>query len=362
MPTLLDFIERATSGPLLTEEDFNMRVLIPNIRKTLRDFEIRYNPEDPLPSDDGLADRLFEASVSFLAETGIYCDATNRIIKLTRGEILQAVKNLPEGSPFGEGRDRRLLKPRRPEDDRSPWCHVGAGTVASSEEIALAQVEGYGSIPQANSISIPALNSVRGQPVISGSPLEIHATVESVQAGRRALNKCGRSGLPIMNLISSATTAVGTIAGAHPTFGLRPSDGWLTDFLAEMKVNFETLNRLAFIQLIGGNIGSTALPILGGYAGGPPGTALLMTAYYLAGILLFQGAYHLTGPIHFRYGCSTTRDCLWVFSVAGRATSRNIPYPAIGLGYASAGPGTRMYYHEAAAVNLCCINAGYGGV
>lgn len=87
-----------------------------------------------------------------------------------------------------------------------------------------------------------------------------------------------------------------------------------------------------------------------------------MTAYYLAGILLFQGAYHLTGPIHFKYGCSSTRDCLWVFSVAGRATSRNIPYPAIGIGYASAGPGTRMYFLEAAAVNLCCVNAGYGGV
>lgn len=95
---------------------------------------------------------------------------------------------------------------------------------------------------------------------------------------------------------------------------------------------------------------------------GPPGTALLMTAYYMAGILLFQGAYHLTEPIHFKYGSSTMRDCLWVFSVTGRATSRNIPYPAIGIGYAAAGPGTGTYYHEAADVNLCCVNAGYGGV
>ncbi|GAG45375.1 unnamed protein product, partial [marine sediment metagenome] len=134
------------------------------------------------------------------------------------------------------------------------------------------------------------------------------------------------------------------------------------DFLAEMKVNFETLNRLAFILVTGGNVGSTALPILGGYAGGPAGTALVMTAYYLLGTLMFQGAYHLTGPVHFRYGCSTTRDSLWVFSVVGRATSRNTRYPAIGLGYAAAGPCTRMYFYEAAAVNLCCVPSGYGGV
>ncbi len=198
--------------------------------------------------------------------------------------------------------------------------------------------------------------------VVGGSPLEIHASISAVQAGRKALTRSGRPGLPILNLISTSTTALGTIAGTHPNFGLRPSDGWLIDFLAEMKVNFETLNRLAFIQVTGGNVGSTALPILGGYAGGAPGTALVMMAYYLLGILLFQGNYHLTGPVHFRHGCSTTRDILWVFSVVGRAASRNTRYPAIALAYASAGPATRMYFYEAAAANLCFVPSGYGGV
>lgn len=362
MPSFLDFMERATTGPIISENEFNMGVLIPNVRKMVREYDIEYDPANPVPSDDEFADRLFEGAIEFLAKTGVYCDATSRIIRLDRAEIVEAVENLPEGGTFGEGHDRRLFKCRSPEDKNPPWCHVGAGTVASTEEIALAQVEGYGSIPEANSISIPALNRVRGMPVIGGSPLEIHATIDSIRTGRKALSKCGRPGLPILNLISSATTAMATIAGSFPTFGLRPSDGWLIDVIAEMKVNFETLNRLDFILLTRGNIGSTALPILGGYAGGPEGTALVMTAYYLVGMLLFQGVYHLTGPIHFRYGCSTTRDSLWGFSVVGRATSRNTKYPAIGLGYAAAGPCTRMYFYEAAAVNLCCVTSGYGGV
>jgi methylamine--corrinoid protein Co-methyltransferase len=239
---------------------------------------------------------------------------------------------------------------------------VGAGIVASSEDVAMAQVEGYGSIPQANSISIPAFGQVRGMAVSGGSPLEIYATAASVQAGRKALWKAGRPGLPILNLISSATTSMASIAGSHPAFGLRASDGWLIDIIAEMKVDYETLNRLAFILITGGNIGSTALPILGGYAGGPAGTALLMTAYTLLGMVLLRGTYHLTGPIHFQRGCSTARDTLWVFSAAGRATSRNTGYPAIGLGYAAAGPCTRVYFQEAAAVNLCCVVSGYAGV
>lgn len=362
MLSFLDVVERAINGPILSENDFYLRVLIPIARQVAKEFAIRYDPQDPVPTDDAFADRLFEAAIEFVLRTGLYCDATNRVIQLEREEILEVMGNLSQGSSFGEGRDRRLLKPRWPGDERPPWCHVGTGIVASSEEVAMAQVEGYGGIPRANSISIPALGQVRGMPVIGGSPLEIYATVNSVQAGRKALGRCGRPGLPILNLISSATTAVSTIAGSHPAFGLRTSDGWLIDFLAEMKVNFETLNRLAFILVTGGNVGSTALPILGGYAGGPAETALMMTAYYLLGGVVFKGSYHLTGPIHFRHGCSTTRDCLWVFAVVGRATSRNVRYPAIGLGYAAAGPCTRMYFYEAAAVNLCCVTSGYSGV
>jgi len=364
MLNFLDFVERATSGPVMSEHDFNMKVLMPNVRKVTRKLGIKYDRSaaQPVPADDQLADRLFEAAVEFAARTGLYCDDTNRVIQVERDEILAAVNNFRPGAVFGQGREQRAFPARKVEDNRPPWCHVGTGIVASSEEIALAQVEGYGRIPQASSISIPAFNRVRGMPVIGGSPLEIHATLSAVQTGRKALWKAGRPGLPILNLISSATTAMGTIAGTHPAFGLRPSDGWLIDFLAEMKVNFETLNRLAFIQITGGNIGSTALPILGGYAGGPAGTALVMMAYYLLGMTVFQGTYHLTGPVHFRHGCSTTRDILWVFSVVGRAASRNTRYPAIALGYAAAGPGAKMYFYEAAAVNLCCVTSGYAGV
>ena len=313
MANLLDFMERATTTPIMTEDDFNLKTLIPNVRKIVKEFDLKYSPENPVPADNTFADRLYQAAIEFLVRTGIYCDDTNRVIPLGRGEILDAVKNFPEGSTFGEGRDQRLFKSRKPEDEKPPWLHVGTGIIASSEDVALAQVEGYGSIQQANSISIPAFSQVRDMKVTGGSPLEVYATTSAVQAGRKALTRAGRPGLPIVNLISSATTSMGTIAGSHPAFGLRPSDGWLIDFLAEMKVNYESLNRLAFAHITGGNVGSTALPVFGGYAGGAAGTALMMVAYYLAGMTLFQGTYHLTGPIHFHharyivglFGCRT---------------------------------------------------------
>jgi len=362
MPTFLDFMERAIKGRVISENDFNMKVLIPNVAKTVKKYEIKYDPENPLVTDDDLADRLYNGAIEFLVNTGIYCEDTNRIIQFDRDEIVKAVDGFSGERYFGEGYDRKVFKTRKPEDDKLPWFHVGTGIMASSEEIDMAQVEGYGSIQKANSISIPAFGEVRGMPVIGGSPLEIFATINSIEAGRKALTNCGRPGLPILNLISSATSSASTIAGTYPLFGLRRSDGWLIDFLGEMKVDFQTLNRLAFILITGGNIGSTALPVLGGYAGGPEGTALVMTAYHILGISFLKGSYNLTCPVHFNYGCNTIRPGLWVFSMAGRATSRNTNYPSIGLGYASAGPCTKMYFYEASAVNLCLVASGYAGV
>jgi methylamine--corrinoid protein Co-methyltransferase len=358
----LDLMERATGGPFLFEEAFTLDRLIPNIQKTVDEFEVGCDPANPVPADDALARRLFEAAVDFIAATGVYCSSTNRVIELSRAEVLDAVAQVEGGGTFGEGRDRRTLAPRRPEDKRPPWCHVGTGTVASSGEIAMAQVQGYAGIPQASSVSVPALNRVGSLPAISGSPLEIYATIDSLQRACQALTRCGRPGLPIMNLIASATSSVATIAGSYPAFGLRPSDGWLIDFIAEMKVNFDTLNRLVFVLLAGGNTGSTAMPVLGGYAGGPAGTALLMTAYHLLGMCLLGGTYQLTGPIHVRYGCSTTRSALWAFAAAGRAISLHTRFPAIALGYAAAGPCTRAYFYESAAVNLACVPSGYAGI
>jgi hypothetical protein len=363
MPSFMEFMHRATTGPIRAEKDFLMKHLIPAIRETLKCYDILPDLANPVSTDDAMADRLFQAAYSLLTRTGVYCEATNRVIELDDKEMRQDVISFDTGKRFfGEGRDRRCFKARKPDDGNLPWLHVGSGIVASSEAIAEAQVEGYASLPEACSVSIPAFGSVSGMYVSGGSPLEIVAGASSVAVARKALNQAGRPGLPIMNLLSSATTAMGTIAVSHPQFGLRPSDGWLIDIIPEMKVNYETLNRLAFILMTNGNVGSTAVPILGGYAGGAAGTALLKTAYYILGIHLFKGCYHLTLPIHFRFGCNSMRDTLWVFSITGRAISRNASYPAIALGYAAAGPCTEMYFYESAAILATQVVAGYAGV
>ena len=87
MPSLFDYLERSITGPIMTQKDFQMKILIPNVRKIVNEFEIKYDPDEPVSADNDLADRLFDAAIEFLALTGLYCDGTNRVIAFDRNEI-----------------------------------------------------------------------------------------------------------------------------------------------------------------------------------------------------------------------------------------------------------------------------------
>ncbi|MFW6137894.1 MAG: monomethylamine:corrinoid methyltransferase [Spirochaetota bacterium] len=358
MRDFLDVYQKALEGPIMSEHEFELKQLMPGVNRIVNKYGIRYDKQNPVPGDDESADNLFRAAVEFMEQVGVYCMDTNRVMRFSGEEIDQVLKNASGKCYAGEGKDADIFEMRKPDDKKKPWLHVGSGIVCTSKEIMTNLIEAYGSIEKANSISISSFDSIRGISVTSASPAELYAAIDGVNTGRQALRRAGRPGLPIMNLISTAAAAVTTIAASAPQFGLRPSDGWLCGAISEMKVDYGAMNKVAYLQNWGANVGAETSPILGGYAGGPAGTAVVSTAYILMGLLVFMGNYQLTFPIHFNYGCSSTRDVLWAVSFSCQAASRNISMPVIWLGYMAAGPNTKMYFYEAAAYILTAVTSG----
>lgn len=358
MTNFLDICEKAIHGPIMSEKEFDMKRFMPKVKETVRKYGIRYDRENPVPCDDEAADNLFRAAVEFLSEVGIYCQDTNRLIEFTKTEILEGVAKASGRCFMGEGKEAKVFGMRQPEDGKVPWLHVGSGIVTTTEEMMTNKVEAYASIPEVDSISIPALDSIRGIPVAAGSPVELYAAIRGVKIGRDALIRAGRPGLPICNLVSTAASAVTTIAASALQFGLRPTDGWLCGTVAENKLEYGAMNKVAYLLNCGANVGAETAPILGGYCGGPAGTAVVSTAYMLVGILALKANYQLHFPVHFKYGCSTTRDVLWVVAASCQAASRNIPMPVIWLGYMAGGPNTKMYFYESAAWLLAATASG----
>ncbi len=354
----LDIYRRALKGPVMSERDFDMKLFMPKLKKIVKEFDIQYDRDNPVPSDDKAADNLYKAAVDFLSEVGVYCQDTNRVITFRKEEILKAVGEANGKCYAGEGKDAGVFGMRRPDEKRLPWFHMGSGIVFSSDEMAMNLVEGCALIPQANSVSIPAMDSIKGIPVTSGSPAELYAAIQRVRIGREALRRAGRPGLPIMNLNSTAASSITAIGASAPQFGCRPTDGWLCGAASEMKIDFGIMNKVAYLLNWGANICAETSPILGGYSGGPAGTAVLSTAYILVGVLVYHANYMLHFPIHFSKRCTTTRDVLWVVSESCQAASRNIPMPVIWNPYCAAGPNTKMYFYEASAWLLCAITSG----
>jgi methylamine--corrinoid protein Co-methyltransferase len=364
---MIDFFEvirRALNGPYFSEQDFDMKVVVPKLREVVKRYGLRCDPDNPVPNDDQLADDVFQAALDLCVETGVYCTDTSRVIRFSREELLEGLRDAPSAPQFGEGRDRKTMLGRKPDSSLPPWCYVGAGgAICSSEEVYVRLVEGYGRNPLTDSVTCPTLTKINGMEVVAGSPLEMLACIRSVELGRAALRRAQRPGLPIMNSIATAVTDAGKITGSE--FGLRDSDCWVVGFAAEFKVAFQRLNEVAYILARGGQILGECGPILGGYAGGPEGVAVVSTAYLLPSILVLRASAHLTFPLHLR-GWNSSRQLLWSQSLASQAISRNSHLPQLWYTYCAAGPMTEMNLYEIATGMITGVVSGgnieFGGV
>jgi len=359
MISFLEVLERATTGPMMSAKEYDMKVFIPAVREVVKKYKIKFDANQPCPHDNDLADRVYQAGLELYSKVGSYCTDTERTINFTKEEIEEAVYECPKEVYFGEGPDRVQWGGRMPDDNILPHCHVGSGT-NTTEEVALKMVEAYGRIAKAKTVSIPSLTTVGTLNASSASPMETLAAINMMRIGREGLRRAGRPGMAIIDLHPSCSSGIGTIASSNPEFGARKSDGWIVAPHAEMKINYDSLNQVAYLSSWGANIGQEAGPIMGGYAGGPEGTAVVTLAYAFHGILVVRATYHLTYPIQMLHVCSTTPEMIYVISTSSQAFARNIGAPYYALGYASAGSATKQYFYESAAYLLAIQSSGIG--
>jgi len=350
-------MERAFTGPLCSEQDFELQVFVPNLRRVVDKYAIKYDPENPVPADDELADRVWAAAMEFLSETGVYCTDTERIIRFTNDEIEQAFKEGPCGVVFGEGKDAKAMPRRLPEDKTPPWCSVGAGgSPVSSEWNLLNLVKTYAKNPLGDSITTPSLTKVDGQTVVAGSPLAVEGAIRTVLLSREGLRRAGRPGMPIVNGVATGVRSQEHIAGHR--FGFRTTDALEIGTFHEMKVDFDSLNKVAYSLAAGSLIFAENGVILGGLSGGPAGTAVVTSAYNPVDLLILHGAVQHPFPTHFDLGTTSTRDTIWARSLANQAVTRNSPVPVVNIGYAGAGPMTKMVFYEFAAWVIGAVVSG----
>lgn len=112
------------------------------------------------------------------------------------------------------------------------------------------------------------------------------------------------------------------------------------------------LNMLAGWHGAGDIIMIEQMPIMGGYTGGVEETAICDVAATIASFALYNCDIHLDGPIHIRWGTTTTRETLQVAAHAAAALDYNTDLLLGNQYYTLSGPCTEMCLLETAAQAL----------
>ena len=92
MITFWDVVERTSHGERMSESDFDT-MLWENVRALTEKYDIHFDGETAVPSDDGLADRAYQAALELFVAIGFYCTNTQRAVRFTREEVEEAVRH-----------------------------------------------------------------------------------------------------------------------------------------------------------------------------------------------------------------------------------------------------------------------------
>lgn len=353
-----DVLERAENGKSMDANTYD-RLVGKVAAEVVKEYDLKYDPDDPVPSDDALADRMFEAGIELFARLGIYCIDTGRVLEFTRPEIREVLEHAPDHLVYGTGRDTVYVPHRNVEDPADPIVSFSPVGTPVSEELFVPICQSYAQEPMADTFSGPLLTEFRGMGVSSGSPVEVEAGIWNVMKLREAARMAGVPGKPIHNFMSIAERTDATIAAATPALGALPGDGLFVAAVAELKVDYERLKKVSFLlqnpYVIGGLYG----PLMGGYAGGPAATAALLIAHHVLGLIAFHAQRHNCFPLHIHHVCNTTREMLWLVSTVGQALARNSKLVIFANAFMASGPATDMIIHELAAHSLTATVSGW---
>ncbi len=353
----LAILEKAETGPTVDIKEWDQVYIYQTLKELVEHFDIKLDVEDPgVPSDDDLADRVFEAALELAVKSGVYCTDTQKRMIFTKEELEKVLARVPEEVKIGEGPDQRIIKKRLADEDAHVTIGGGFWGVVIPEDLFLPMTIAYAREKETDFICTGALKSTYGFPIRAGSPWDTLACWQEMRMTFEALDQVGRPGMAVAGPNTSAS-AIGTVTTV--THGcIRPTDYNNNSFMSELKVSYDDLIRTCHFIQTNSFVHNFYNPIYGGYAGGAEGVAVAqVAAFILMKACLFGDAFN-AGPSHAHMSCNTFPPLITAQAVAHQALSRNTNITCSNFTRPSAGPGEKDLLYEIAAYQLATVTSG----
>lgn len=157
-----EMLYRIKNGESMTTTEWDTKVVPQTVRSILKKYDLvkTYNEKVPVNQDAELADRFFQAGLELAETVGIHCTDSETVVKFSRKEILDAVKEAPSEIKFGCGTDQVTIKSRGVSDPVKP-LYCASLSIQIDEDIYPTLVEGlvsytkiFGAFVANNNISL----------------------------------------------------------------------------------------------------------------------------------------------------------------------------------------------------------------
>jgi methylamine--corrinoid protein Co-methyltransferase len=350
-----EIAKRAETGPLMEANDFLLKRVSANALKLEKELEVRWDGKTLVNLDDGLADRCWQAGKKLLLATGVFSMNSSRVIEFSPEELEEALRFAPDRLTMGQGKDSVTIHHRGVEDPRRPFIFSGPFNADTSEEMFVRLNEAFAQERIIDGLLFPGyLKKLDGLVFRPTSGMSSRAAVLYGEWSREAVRRAGRPGMPI---VGHAVMALNEIACTNEAWGLRASDPRAMVLISELQVDDVSLTRLAYYLAYGCPIYLAFTPLIGGYGGGPAGTAIVAAASFMAAVLLGGEIVHI-GPQHLKFKQQTNLHSLFLASLANQAVARGSRIIATTSHTTSGRPGSAQYAHEFAALALAAVTGG----
>jgi len=273
----LDVMDKVTKGQRMDEKEYDNLVFKKSM-EMVKEYGFKCDPANPVPSDDQLADEIYEAGLRLAVDVGGWCLNTRRLIKITESEIKESLREAQKEYLAGEGRDAKKIFARRPESTDRVFF-LGGTYAPFTEEVAPTIAKAMAMLP-IDGISPFNHREISGRR-IADMPLEVWANRREIEWTREGITKAGKPGLHVVNYPISTKAAVITSV-LQPNY-IRKTDGVMTSPLPELfKIDYDCLTANIVAREYGCLVESDVAAMAGGYSGGYEGSTIVT----LAGVLL----------------------------------------------------------------------------
>ncbi|MFH0915790.1 MAG: monomethylamine:corrinoid methyltransferase [bacterium] len=353
-----DILERSLAGPVMKEREFDL-AFAKKVRQLYADLTGSGWDPDPaqvIPSD-ATADLVFAAAVELLAEVGLYNKDSQRVVRLTRPEIMEIASSRLSQIDLGSGAERVLVRERKPDSSFPPVIVTGPVGGPFTEECYLPCHLSYAQEPTCQGLLGGVLLGWQGIDNMAGRPNELIVTAAEGELIARAAADAGKPGLYLGPFPPGGVSAEAIFCN-HSAAGLHPARAQIPiQLMPELKLNWSKLDLAFYCQTHEVHPWTDIVSVIGAFCRNALESAISQTAGVLGAWAFTGGSTASVWSTDIEGLCTRKRN-LWANCATTRALERNVGSPVFLLGYASAGPCTEMALLETAAYSVAYTASG----